>query len=126
MGFSSTDQLKPAQRTAHLTEGPNGAPVLIADTTSPGTVIHTHDGENVLDRVWLYANNTDSVTRTLTIELAGTGGAANNIVVDVLPRDGLALALPGVPISGGAAIRAYCPTADVVSVVGYVEDLTRS
>ena len=56
-----------------LSGGTNGKNIKVAATASAGTTIHTAvAGTSDMDEIWLYACNTDSSDRKLTIEYGGT------------------------------------------------------
>jgi hypothetical protein len=47
-----------------LSGSTNGASVLVAATSTPGTTIHTAvSGTSSLDEIWLYADNSSSATQ---------------------------------------------------------------
>ena len=112
-----------------LSESAGGRPVKVADTATPGTLVHaTGTSSTVIDEVWLYAHNTDTVARELTIEFGGVTSPDDTIVLGLAPESGLVLVLPGLPVAGdGSAarnVRAFSSTANVVTVVGYVNRIT--
>lgn len=111
----------------------DGKAIKVATATSPGTTIHV--GSNTAttyDEVWLYAMNTDTSTRKLTIEwgVASGGGATppdDIIEVTVAPESGLMLAVPGLVLKGNATplyIKAFAATANVILIYGYVNRIT--
>ncbi len=118
-----------ATYTKVLLSGSNqGQPILIAATSSPGTTIHsTGTSGSIIDNVTLYAHNTDTTARKLTVELGGTG-TANTIEVTVPAESGLMLLLPQLPLTGtGAAaksVAAFCATTNVVAISGFVDRIS--
>jgi hypothetical protein len=106
-----------------------GKPVKVAATATPGTTIHTTGvSATVIDRVFLWAFNSDTVDRVLTIEFGGATAPDQNIVVNIPFKSGLVLVIDGLILLGdGAAaltVKAFCPTTNVVTVSGYVLRIT--
>ena len=54
-----------------LSGSTNGRGIKVVATSSAGTTIHTAHSTSE-DEIWLYAQNTDSTDRKLTIEYGGT------------------------------------------------------
>lgn len=111
-----------------LSGSSQGQPILVAATASPGTSIHsTGTSGTIIDNVTLYAHNTDTTARKLTVEFGGTG-AANTIEVTVPAESGLMLVVPQLPLTGtGAAaksVAAFCATANVVAISGFVDRIS--
>jgi hypothetical protein len=101
----------------------SGRPIKVAATTSPGTTIHSTLGTASTDEVYLYANNTDTVTRNLTIEWGGTTSPDDTIVVGIAAQSGIFLVIPGlilVDTGSSLTVRAFASTANVINVSGYV------
>ena len=112
-----------------LSGSTGGRPVLVAATASPGTTIHaTGISATIVDEIWLYATNTDTTDRKLTIQFGDTTSPNDLIEFTVKAEDGLYLVVPGLPLVGtGAAartVRAFCASANVVTIVGYVNRIT--
>jgi len=118
-----------ATYTKVLLSGSNqGQPILVAATSSPGTTIHsTGTSSTIIDNVTLYAHNTDTTARKVTLEVGGTG-TANTIEVTVPAEAGLMLVLPQLPLTGtGAAaksVAAFCATTNVVAISGFVDRIS--
>jgi hypothetical protein len=115
--------------TKVLLSGSNqGQPILIAATSTPGTSIHsTGTSSSIIDCVTLYAHNTDTSARKLTIEYGGTS-TNNTIEVTVPAESGLMLVVPQLPLTGtGSAaksIAAFCATTNVVALSGFVDRIS--
>lgn len=111
-----------------LSGSSNGRGIKVAATSSPGTLLHaTGTSATIQDEIWIWVYNGDTVTRTITLEIAGTSVPDDNLVMDIPPKSGRILILDGLPISGtGSAsnVRAFCPTANVLVVTGYVNRIT--
>lgn len=111
-----------------LSGSSQGQPILVAATSTPGTNIHTTGtSSSITDCVTLYAHNTDTTARKLTIELGGTG-TNNTIEVTVPAESGLMLVVPQLPLTGtGSAsksVAAFCATTNVVAISGYVDRIS--
>lgn len=112
-----------------LSGSTGGRPVKVVATATPGTLIHaTGTSATVIDEVWLYAMNTDTTDRKLTVQFGGVTAPDDLIEIVVPAEDGLLLLVPGLPLSGdGAAarnIRAFAASANVVTINGYVNRIT--
>ncbi|NBP84585.1 MAG: hypothetical protein EBU23_03390 [Mycobacteriaceae bacterium] len=112
-----------------LLSGSNqGQPILVAATSSPGTTIHsTGTSSTIIDNITLYAHNTDTTARKLTVEFGGTG-TANTIEVTVPAESGLMLVVPQLPLTGtGAAaktVAAFCASTNLVAISGVVDRIS--
>lgn len=105
-----------------LSGSTDGRPVKVAATATAGTTIHTTGSD--IDEVWLWASNTDSVVRKLTIEFGGTTSPDDTIEVSIPAESGLVLVIPGIPLQNTLVVRAFAATANVVNVVGFVNRIT--
>lgn len=109
----------------------NGRGILVAATTTSGTVIHTGPtATSTLHEVWLYAVNSSTSSVKLTIQWGGVAVTSPNIdeiEVTILPESGLVLIAPGLLIKGVATplvVGAYAGTANVIVIHGYVNTIT--
>lgn len=114
-----------------LSGSSQGQPILVVQTATPGTTVHaTGISATVFDEIWLYAQNTDTADRKLTIEWGGVTSPNNLIEVTVPFEAGLVCVIPGLRLTGtGAAattVRAFCATANVVTITGQVNRMTVS
>lgn len=105
----------------------NGRSIKVAATATPGTLLHT--AVNVTgqrDRIYLFATNTDTVTRKLTVEWGGTTDPDDLIVkAFVLPSSsGRYPIVQGEFLGGGVVVRAFASTANVITCGGYYERVT--
>lgn len=111
-----------------LSGSTDGRPVKVAATATPGTTIHTGSSTaTTFDEVWLYAQNTDTTDRKLTIEFGGTTSPDDLIEFTVKAENGLYLIVPGLVLKGNATplvIRAFAATANVLTISGYVNRIT--
>jgi hypothetical protein len=113
----------------NLSGSTGGTPVKVVATATAGTTIHTTGtSATVLDEIWLYANNTDSTTRKLTIEYGGTASPDNLIEIEIAAESGLVLVIPGLLLAGdgtsGRVVRAFAATANVINITGYVNRIS--
>lgn len=108
-----------------LSGSTNGRQTKVTQTATPGDLIHTAvAGTDDLDEVWIWAVNTDTVSRTLTIEYGGVASPDDNIEVVLDPGKGLYLIVPGLLLQNGLAVRAFADAANVVLISGFVNRIT--
>ena len=125
LGWPGVESLRTPQITRRVLSGSsNGRAIKVAATSSTGTTIHsTSSSANVIDEVWLYAQNTDTAARKLTIEWGGTTSPDDLIEITIPAETGLTLVVPGLLLAGtGAAastITAFAASANVVTILGY-------
>jgi hypothetical protein len=108
-----------------LSGSTQGKGIKVVATASTGTTIHaTGTSSTTEDEIWLYAYNSDTAARLLTIQFGGTTSPDNDIKVTIPPQSGLTLVVPGLVLTGtGAAantVYAYAATANVITISGYV------
>lgn len=106
-----------------LSGSTDGKPIKVAATATLGTTIHTAHA-TALDEVWLYAVNSDTTARKLTIEYGGATSPDCLIELTVQPESGLVLVVPGLIITNSLVVTAFCATANVVMLGGYVNRIT--
>lgn len=110
-----------------LSGSTDGRAIAVAATAANGTTIHTGPtSTSTLQEVWLYAVNTDTTARKLTIQWGGTTANADDIELTIPAESGLVLVTPGLLLRGNATalvIRAYASAASVVNIHGYVNEI---
>jgi len=110
-----------------LSGSTNGRPIRIAATGTPGTTIHTAStNTSIYHEIWLYAQNTDTTNRKLTVEFGGTTSPDDLIELTVTAEAGLTLVVPGLVLRGAATalvVRAFAATANVVTISGYINEI---
>lgn len=110
-----------------LSASTNGKAIKVVATATPGTTIHTgSDTPATLHEVWLYAANSDTVNRKLTIEWGGVASPDDLIEVSIPAESGLLLVTPGLLIVGNATpliIKAFAATASVITIHGFVNEI---
>jgi hypothetical protein len=104
-----------------LSGSTNGKQIKVVATSGTGTLIHTGvTGTTGLDEVWLYAMNTDTTSRKLTIQWGGTTSPDDLIELTIPAESGYTLVVPGLLIQNSLVIRAFAATANVIVIGGYV------
>ena len=107
-----------------LSGSTDGKQIKVAATATAGTLIHTGSTTPAtLHEVWLYAVNTDTTDRKLTIEWGAAASPDDLIEYTVKAENGLYLIIPGLLIKGNASaltVRAFAATANVICISGYV------
>ena len=108
-----------------LSGGTNGKNIKVAATSSAGTTIHTAvSGTSDMDEIWLYACNTDSSDRKLTIEYGGTTSPDDLSEITIEAEAGWVLVVPGMLLQNGLIVKAFAASANVVNINGYVNRIT--
>lgn len=112
-----------------LSGSTDGRAIKVAATSTPGTTIHTGSSTaTTLDEIWLYATNTDTTDRKLTIEWGGTTSPDDLIEFTVPAENGLYLVVPGLLIKGNSSaalvVRAFAASANLVTISGYVNRIS--
>ena len=106
-----------------LSGSTDGRIIKVVQTATAGTLIHTAHA-TALDELWLWAVNSDSTARVLTIEYGGVASPDDLIEQTIAAEDGLVLIVPGLLITNSLVVRAFAATANVVMVGGYVNRIT--
>lgn len=106
-----------------LSGSTNGRLVKVVATATAGTTIHTAHA-TAQDEIWLYAVNSDTTDRKLTIEFGGTSSPDDLIEQTITAESGLVLVVPGLVLTGSVVVRAFCASANVVMIGGYVNRIT--
>ena len=108
-----------------LSGSTNGRGIKVVPTSTAGTTIHTTgSGTSNFDEVWLWAVNSDTTDRKLTLEFGGTTSPDDLIEFTVPAEDGLYALVEGLPINNAIVVRAFCATANVVMIHGYANRIT--
>jgi len=101
-----------------LSGSTDGRMIKVAATATLGTTIHTAHATS-LDEIWLYAVNSDTVDRKLTIEFGGATAPDNLIEQNIPAESGLILVCPGLILSNSLVVTAFAATANVIMIGGY-------
>lgn len=110
-----------------LSGSTDGRQIKVAATGSPGTTIHTAVASVVpgtVDEIYLYAYNSDTVARLLTIQFGSTTSPDDDIKISIPSQVGLIAVVPGLILQNGTIVRAYAAAANVVIVSGFVNAIS--
>lgn len=108
-----------------LSGSTNGLGIKVIATSTPGTTIHTAvTGTSDIDEIYLYAVNSDTTARKLTIEWGGATDPDCLIEYTVPAESGLFLVTPGLLLNNSLVIKAFCAAANVVMIHGWVNRIT--
>lgn len=106
-----------------LSGSTDGRQILVVATATAGTLIHTAHA-TALDEVWLWAVNSDTTARKLTIEWGGVTSPNDLIEVTIPPESGYLMVVPGNILTNSLVVRAFCASASVVAINGFVNRIT--
>jgi hypothetical protein len=106
-----------------LSGSTDGRNIKVAATATPGTAIHTAHA-TAQDEIFLWACNTDTTDRKLTIEFGGVTAPDDLFEVTVPAEDGLMLVVPGLRLTNSVLVKAFAATANVIVVTGHVNRIT--
>ena len=110
-----------------LSGSTDGRNVVVVATASAGTLLHTAVAGVVagtFDEIWVYAYNSDTVARLLTIQFGGTTAVNDDIKISIPPQAGLIEVVPGLILQNGTIVRAYAAAASVITIGGFVNAVT--
>jgi hypothetical protein len=105
----------------------DGRQIKVAATGTPGTTIHTAvagQTAGTFDEIWIYATNTDTSARELTIEFGGTTSPDDTTKVTIAAKSGYMLIVPGLILQNSCVVKAYAAAANVVCIAGFVNSIT--
>jgi hypothetical protein len=110
---------------ARLSGSTDGKAIGITATGTPGTTIHTAVSgttANTWDEIYLWAMNSDTVPRKLTIEFGGTS-SPDDLIEVTIPTQGLCLVVPAFVLDNGTVVRAFASVANTLSLAGFVNEV---
>lgn len=110
-----------------LSGSTDGRQVKVVATATPGTLIHTAVASVVAgtwDEIWVYATNSDTVDRTITVEMGGVTNPDDRITVNIPFNQGRVPVIDGQILQNGTALRVFSAAANVVMVSGFVNAIT--
>ena len=94
----------------------DGRMIEVAATSTPGTELHTAvSGTNHMDEVYVWAVNSASTDRKLTIELGGVTSTDDLIEQTIPAESGLMLVVPGIRLQNGVVVRAFAASGDKIN-----------
>jgi len=109
-----------------LSGSTDGKPIKVAATATVGTTIHTAVAgttAGTFDEIWLYAFNSSASAVTLTIEMGDVNVPDNVIVSTLASKSGLQLVVPGLILQNAKVCTAFASTANVITIVGWVNSI---
>lgn len=114
-----------------LSGSTRGKPIKVAATATPGTTIHaTGTSATIIDEITIYAHNSDTADRTLTIEFGGATDPDDLIVkvITIPTRVTRILVVNGQPLVGtgsaASTVAAFASVANVITITGFVNRVT--
>ncbi len=103
-----------------LSASTNGRGIKVAASSSVGTTIHTaQSGTTLVDVITLFAYNSDTVTRRLTLEWGGTTSPDDNLVFDIPPKSTVPIVMDLV-LRNSLLVTAFADAANVVAINGFI------
>ena len=110
-----------------LSGSTDGRGIKVTATSTAGTLLHTAKGSTTpgeFDEIWLFAYNSDSTARLLTIEFGGVTVPDDNIAMTIpVVGAGLVTVVPGLILQNAVNIRAFAAAANVISIFGFVNEV---
>lgn len=114
-----------------FSQSSDGKAIKVVATATAGTLIHTATSNatpgagGIWDEIWIWAFNSDTTTaRNLTIEYGDATAPDHNIVQTIPPLSGAILIIPGLILQNGATVRAFAALTNVITIMGYVNQIT--
>lgn len=110
-----------------LSGSTDGKPIKITQTATAGDTIHTAVAgttAGTFDEIWLWAYNGHTADVVLTVEFGGATVPDQNIVVTIPYKAGLVPVVPGLILQNGMVVKAFAATANVITLMGYVNSIT--
>jgi hypothetical protein len=108
-----------------LSGSTQGKAIKVAQTATAGDTIHTAvAGTSDLDEIWIYAVNSDTTARKLTLEWGQADAPDGNIEVTIPAESGLVLVAPGLLLQNELVVKAFAAAANVILIHGYVNRIT--
>ena len=106
-----------------LSGSTNGKAIKVVATATAGTLMHTAHA-SALDEIYLWAVNSDTIGRKLTIEYGGVASPDDLLELTIPAEDGLYAVLPGLILTNSLVVRAFAATANVIMIAGFVNRIT--
>lgn len=115
----------PTMSKAVLSGSTHGRAIKITQTSiGSGTTIHTAvNSVSDIDLITLFATNSDTVPRVLTIGWGGTTDPDDLVAVTIPADGGLALIAADLPLRNALIVKAAADSANVVMITGYVNQI---
>src|SRR3990167_738533 len=99
-----------------LSGSTSGKMIKVVATATLGTTIHTATSsttDGTYDEIWLWAVNSDTSARKLTLEYGGVTSPDCLVEVTIPPESGLTLVVPGFILQNSLVVTAFCASANV-------------
>ena len=106
-----------------LSASTSGAPIPVAATATPGTLLHTAiAGASAYDEVYLWVSNVTGSAATLTVEWGGVSDPGSHMTkaYSIAANSPPIAIATGQVLNGGLLVRAFSGTASALNVTGYV------
>ena len=111
---------------AHLSGAADGLAVLVVQTATAGTTIHTAVSGTtvgVFDEIWIWAVNSSTSAVKLTIEWGEATAPNGNVEVTIPPESGIQQVIPGLILHNAKVVKAFASVANVVVLHGFVNSI---
>ncbi len=106
-----------------LSGSTDGRMIKVVATATAGTLMHTAHA-SALDEIYLWAVNSDTTDRKLTIEFGGVASPDDLLELTIPAEDGLYAVLPGLVLTNSLVVRAFAASANVILIGGFVNRIT--
>ena len=106
-----------------LSGSTDGKGIKVAASSTPGTTIHTAHA-TAYDEIWIYAVNSETTARKLTIEWGQADAPDGNIEITIPAESGLVLVVPGLVLTNACVVKAFSAAANTTIIHGYVNRIT--
>lgn len=106
-----------------LSGSTTGKQIKVVATATAGTTIHTAHA-TAQDEIWLWAVNSDTTARKLTIEWGEATAPDGNIEVTIPAESGYLLVVPGMILTNSLVVKAFAATANVILINGFCNRIT--
>jgi len=110
-----------------LSGSTDGKAIKITQTATAGDTIHTAVAgttAGTFDEIWLWAYNGHTADVVLTVEFGGATVPDQNIIATVPVKAGLIPIAPGLILQNGMVVKAFAATANVITIIGFVNAIT--
>ena len=111
-----------------LSAGTNGRGIVVdsSGSASATTIHQACSGIQDRDEIWIYAMNQDEDYQDLSVLWGGTTHPDDLVRMTVPPNAGPVLVIPGWILNNSLYVKAYCETANVVCINGFVNRIYNS
>ena len=109
-----------------LSNSVDGKGILVAATSTPGTLIHTAVDStqiSVFDETQLYAYNGHTENVVLVVEFGDATSPDHNCITTIIYKAGYVPIVPGFILQNGATIKAFASFSNVITLTGFVNSI---